>query len=313
MITGHSSCDIHKGSGLTAVSCVRRSPSRIWRTKRREQPKAVAISRKLRPSARRRLISSCLSTVSFLRAIQLTRSWCTTTVLDCGVIGPKPVFAVRGWKTTAAVGAGATIGDHPDPNYPAKLTNLCRHRHPLLEPGEIGGGRRPTQKHAAQGRKAAPAGGPNGTKSGGSITPISGGPIPAKSGGSNHSKSCSKTRGRLNYAPPIVEHSVTRAAGSKRQWKPQGCRLQIVQTLSGFSGSPEQILQTASGECCDKQGKRNASGTGLRARNLALKDIPHVFYPSRRAGCELKSTLGVSLGNHGSMMPHRFYAGHRLF
>jgi hypothetical protein len=34
----------------------------------------VAISRRLRPSARRRLISSCLSTVSFLRAIQLSRS-----------------------------------------------------------------------------------------------------------------------------------------------------------------------------------------------------------------------------------------------
>jgi len=47
-----------------------------------------------------------------------------------------------------------------------------------------------TQKHAAQGRKAAPAGGPIGTKSGGSITPKSGGPIPTKSGGSIHTKSC---------------------------------------------------------------------------------------------------------------------------
>jgi hypothetical protein len=56
MITGHSSCAIHSGSGLAAVSCVRRSPSRIWRTRRREHPKAVAISRRLRPSARRRLI-----------------------------------------------------------------------------------------------------------------------------------------------------------------------------------------------------------------------------------------------------------------
>ena len=54
---------------------------------------------------------------------------------------------------------------------------------PLLEPGDA-------QKHAAQGRKAAPAGGPIGTKSGGSITPKSGGPIQTKSGGSNHSKSC---------------------------------------------------------------------------------------------------------------------------
>jgi len=74
MITGQSSGAIHKGSGLAPVSCVARSPSRIWRTRRREQPKAVAISRTLRPAARRRLISSCLSTVSFLRSIQLSRS-----------------------------------------------------------------------------------------------------------------------------------------------------------------------------------------------------------------------------------------------
>ena len=53
------------------------------------------------------------------------------------------------------------------------------------EPGDA-------QYHAAQGRKAAPDGGPIGTKSGGSITPKSGGPIPAKSGGSNHSKSCTE-------------------------------------------------------------------------------------------------------------------------
>src|ERR1700730_3142836 len=62
---------------------------------------------------------------------------------------------------------------------------------------------------AAQGRKAAPAGGPIGTKSGGSITPKSGGPIPTKSGGSNHSKSCNQyigdqrtsnpTRGAVNH------------------------------------------------------------------------------------------------------------------
>src|SRR3984885_1612082 len=45
----------------------------------------------------------------------------------------------------------------------------------------------------AQARKAAPAGGPNGTKSGGSITPKSGGPIQTKSGGSNHPKSCIRT------------------------------------------------------------------------------------------------------------------------
>ncbi len=64
----------------------------IWRTRRREQPNALAISRRPRPAARRRLISSCLSTVSFLRAIQLSRSWCATTVLDYGVTGPRSAF-----------------------------------------------------------------------------------------------------------------------------------------------------------------------------------------------------------------------------
>ena len=58
---------------------------------------------------------------------------------------------------------------------------------PFLEPWRCA-------NHVAQGRKAAPAGGPIRTKSGGSITPKSGGPIPTKSGGSNHSKSC-------NYVP----------------------------------------------------------------------------------------------------------------
>ena len=71
MITGHSSCDIHSGSAACGVSCVTRKPSRISRTKRREQLNALAISRTLRPSASRRLISSCLCTVNSLRAIQI--------------------------------------------------------------------------------------------------------------------------------------------------------------------------------------------------------------------------------------------------
>src|ERR1019366_6300033 len=54
---------------------------------------------------------------------------------------------------------------------------------PLLDHGDA-------QKHTTQGRKAAPDGGPIGTKSGGSITPKSGGPIQTKSGGSIHTKSC---------------------------------------------------------------------------------------------------------------------------
>jgi hypothetical protein len=52
-------------------------------------------------------------------------------------------------------------------------------------------GARTTRNHAraAQGRKAAPAGGP--------ITPKSGGPISTKSGGSIHTKSCSGRRRRV--------------------------------------------------------------------------------------------------------------------
>ena len=71
---------------------------------------------------------------------------------------------------------------------------------PLLEPGDA-------QKHAAQGRKAAPTGGPIGSKSGGSITPKSGGPIRTKSGGSNHTKSC--IRHRLGQNPDQTSTPVT--------------------------------------------------------------------------------------------------------
>ncbi len=41
-----------------------------------------------------------------------------------------------GEKQTAAEGAGATIGEHPDQSYPGKLAILCWHRRPLLEPGD---------------------------------------------------------------------------------------------------------------------------------------------------------------------------------
>src|SRR5450631_561358 len=136
MITGHSSCDIHSGSGLAAVSCVRRSPSRIWRTRRREQPRAVAISRRLRPSARRRLISSCLSTVNTLRAIQLSRSCSATTVLDCEVSGPKPGFlgvADNGPPQTAQERrSGTTRTEATEENRPICADIAV----PLLEPGD---------------------------------------------------------------------------------------------------------------------------------------------------------------------------------
>src|SRR5713101_1770362 len=78
-------------------------------------------------------------------------------------------------------------GRPPNQSYPGKPTNLRWHHRPLLEPGDA-------QKHTDQGRKAAPVGGPIGTKSGGSITPKSGGPIPTKSGGSIHTKSCTLER-----------------------------------------------------------------------------------------------------------------------
>jgi hypothetical protein len=72
------------------------------------------------------------------------------------------------------------------------------------------------QKRAAQGRKAAPAGGPNGTKSGGSITPKSGGPIQTKSGGSNHSKSYRVTIqlpwGFVTNGPHFTEFAMIRFA-----------------------------------------------------------------------------------------------------
>ena len=69
-----------------------------------------------------------------------------------------------------------------------------------------------TPKRAAQGRKAAPAGGPIGTKSGGSITPKSGGPIRTKSGGSNHAKSCSCGNNAFNRGAKYHRSSAPSAA-----------------------------------------------------------------------------------------------------
>src|SRR5271170_5993984 len=115
MISGHSSCDIHNGSGLTARAWVTRTPSRISRTKRREQLKALAISRMLRPSASRRLISSCLCTVNSLRAIQLSRAKKCTTIADCCVSRTEALrLSLIAEQSTAVEGAGATIGRRVD-------------------------------------------------------------------------------------------------------------------------------------------------------------------------------------------------------
>jgi hypothetical protein len=74
------------------------------------------------------------------------------------------------------------------------------------------------KRHFAQARKAAPAGGPNGTKSGGSITPKSGGPIQTKSGGSNHPKSCTDSDSPTDRPDSIlcefegtIDHVIRRA------------------------------------------------------------------------------------------------------
>ncbi len=72
------------------------------------------------------------------------------------------------------------------------------------------------KKSVAQGRKAAPAGGPIGTKSGGSITPKSGGPIQTKSGGSNHSKSCNQSGNPTARRTLGGRRPVGRRAGDRR-------------------------------------------------------------------------------------------------
>jgi len=79
---------------------------------------------------------------------------CARTILDCGVSGVHP----------------------PELSYPGEMTRLCVHRR------SAPGARRHANNTLAQARKAAPAGGPIGTKSGGSITSKSGGPIPTRSG-----------------------------------------------------------------------------------------------------------------------------------
>ena len=110
---------------------------------------------------------------------------CATTVLDCVVRGPRP--AVGGWRGKIDRRRSSRSDDRavPAPKLPWKTDQSV-----LASP--LRSWSLATPKHGAQGRKAAPAGGPIGTKSGGSITPKSGGPIPTKSGGSNQKKSCTQ-------------------------------------------------------------------------------------------------------------------------
>jgi hypothetical protein len=100
------------------------------------------------------------------------------------VSAPKARFL--GWSPKTDRRRRARSGDQggPGPQLPWKIDQFV-----LASPfrsWSLATVKRPL----AQARKAAPAGGPNGTKSGGSITPKSGGPIQTKSGGSNHPKSC---------------------------------------------------------------------------------------------------------------------------
>jgi len=143
-------------------------------------PKAVAISRRLRPSARRRLISSCLSTVSFLRAIPASPVRVVARrLLDCDVSGPR----ARVWEGDGGMADGrrqTRSGRNPDRGTPGKTDPSALHRRfRSWSPNE----RRKTR--AAQDRKAAPASGPHWDDIGWVHYPRNrGGPIPMKSGGS---------------------------------------------------------------------------------------------------------------------------------
>ena len=91
----------------------------------------------------------------------------------------------------------------PGPTLPWKIDqSVLASSFRSKEPGDA-------QNHAALGLKAAPAGGPIGTKSGGSITPKSGGPIQTKSEGSNHPKSCT--------SPIAADGRIGKAAGSRKR------------------------------------------------------------------------------------------------
>jgi len=190
MITGHSSWRHHTadpGSPPSRASDARRRGSGAQAPR---AARAVAISRRLRPSARRRLISSCLSTVNTLRAIQLSRSCSATTGTGLWGQRPKPGFCGGRGQRTAADGPGVTNRDDPDAKLPRENRPICSDiAVPLLEPGD--GSKDTSLRVEKRLRPVVPLG----RTRGGSITPKSGGPIPTKSGGSNHSKSCTG-RGR---------------------------------------------------------------------------------------------------------------------
>ena len=108
-----------------------------------------------------------------------------------GVSAPKARFL--GCSPKADRRRGSRSGDRgePRPKLPWKIDQFV-----LASPFRSWS-LATVKRHFAQAQKAAPAGGPKGTKSGGSITPKSSGPIQTKSGGSNHPKSCTQDRADL--------------------------------------------------------------------------------------------------------------------
>src|SRR6059058_5239309 len=131
MIAGQSSCAIHSGSLVDfGASGERRSPSRTSRTVRREHPRARAISRRPRPSASRRRISSYRCTVMLRSAMLPSPSWWPTK----GAAGAARIAATTaqepqnaawmaaGGKSAAQDARRAAIGHHPVSRVPPKTT-----------------------------------------------------------------------------------------------------------------------------------------------------------------------------------------------
>ena len=133
-----------------------------------------------------------------LRAIQLSRACSATTVLDCGVIGPRSAFGERCRKADRRRRPRSHDREAPEPKLPWK-TDQSVPAPPVRSWGLA------TRKNTPLRVEAAPAGGPIGTKSGA--------PIPTKSG-------VVQSREILHRSPEDVVISIGASSGMVSCWFP---------------------------------------------------------------------------------------------
>src|SRR5579863_263229 len=144
MMPGQSTCDIHSGSGPKfSAPGTARIPSRTSRTVRREHRNARAISRRLRPSASRRRISSYRCTVKLRSAMLPSPSWWPTKAAAARPGLPPTAAQMRKldvlrsaqYKATAYEAPRATIAEYPGCQLPPENGSM-QHNPASAEPPE---------------------------------------------------------------------------------------------------------------------------------------------------------------------------------